>query len=426
MIEPNPQADNALSDIFQAFYQQMQTVIARQLPASPGHGGPEQQMLTPQEMVKKRRETRLRAQRIANLEEAVEERVCVKWYNHMYETPTDKIEIQALHAGIDRLIQGGFSWQDLGLDLNEFPHSHFEGVKTALTQMHQARCPRHKLQCLVQVHESIVTLLTTTQDGSSSADEILPLIIYACIETRPQSVNIINDLHFIHRFRAVDKIDGEAAYCLTNLEAAAAFIAAGHVTDIANSSPLIDLANTQESTALRSAVRHTANQGLRNITNAVDQSFKLIFGRGAGADTKRPKTLDDVRRLVAIRDEEDEDFVRSRPDGILSAFAGRRAPDVRVDGHPAYRGMIESNGNVAVESVRSLGSSLLRGFGRTASSEHTIARNANEAGLRTLPPIPRFIDLPDASSLTLAEVSVLLADYKRLAKALQILQAFEP
>jgi hypothetical protein len=65
----------------------------------------------------------------------------------------------------------------------------------------------------------------STHNSSSSADFILPTLIYTLIISPPtQSFNIISNLFFIQRFRAKKAIDGEAAYCLTNLEAAISFL----------------------------------------------------------------------------------------------------------------------------------------------------------------------------------------------------------
>lgn len=65
----------------------------------------------------------------------------------------------------------------------------------------------------------------STHNSSSSADFILPTLIYTLIISPPtQDFNIISNLFFIQRFRAKKAIDGEAAYCLTNLEAAISFL----------------------------------------------------------------------------------------------------------------------------------------------------------------------------------------------------------
>lgn len=52
----------------------------------------------------------------------------------------------------------------------------------------------------------------------------MPMLIYTLITLPPEHLNVISDLRFIERFRWEPKLVGEAAYCLTNLEAAISFL----------------------------------------------------------------------------------------------------------------------------------------------------------------------------------------------------------
>jgi hypothetical protein len=89
--------------------------------------------------------------------------------------------------------------------------------------MNDQKYPLGKLQHLKAAHKSIVDTLTNFHP-SSSADEIMPMLIYTLITSRPEGIDVISNLYFIQRFRNENKIDGEAAYCLTNLEAAITFL----------------------------------------------------------------------------------------------------------------------------------------------------------------------------------------------------------
>jgi len=65
----------------------------------------------------------------------------------------------------------------------------------------------------------------TSHISSASADFILPTLIYTLIISPPTpDFNVTSNLYFIQRFRSSRAIDGEAAYCLTNLEAAMSFL----------------------------------------------------------------------------------------------------------------------------------------------------------------------------------------------------------
>ncbi|KAK8171167.1 hypothetical protein BKA80DRAFT_298418 [Phyllosticta citrichinensis] len=93
-----------------------------------------------------------------------------------------------------------------------------------IERMNNEEYPLGKLLHLVAAHKSIVEALSQIFPSSSSADEILPTLIYTLITSSPENLCAISNLHFIKRFRAVGKVDGEAAYCLVNLEASITFL----------------------------------------------------------------------------------------------------------------------------------------------------------------------------------------------------------
>ena len=97
-------------------------------------------------------------------------------------------------------------------------------VTGELIRMNEKHYPLGKLQHLVAAHKGIVKILSKLFPSSSSADEILPMLIYSLVTTRCENLNIISNLNFIQRFRASEKLNGETAYCLVNLEAAVSFL----------------------------------------------------------------------------------------------------------------------------------------------------------------------------------------------------------
>ena len=111
-------------------------------------------------------------------------------------------------------------------------------ARDGLLRMNDARHPLGKLQHLAETHKCIVDLLTNLHQSSSSADEILPTLIYTLITTPTEGINVISNLHFTQRFRNNNKIDGEAAYCLTNLEAAISFLETVDLATLRSDEPL--------------------------------------------------------------------------------------------------------------------------------------------------------------------------------------------
>ena len=199
----------------------------------------EQQMLTPQEISQRRKARRLLDRKAIALEEAVERRVCERVYNRIWRhrSTLDEVRDEKLRSRTAALALVGIGLRDLGINL-ETPHkdgqtptaveSNIEDwiskARDGLLRMNEAKYPLGKLQQLTEAHKNIVDLLTALHQSSSSADEILPTLIYTLITTPPEGINVISNLHFIQRFRAASKVNGEAAYCLVNLEAAITFL----------------------------------------------------------------------------------------------------------------------------------------------------------------------------------------------------------
>ena len=234
-----------------------------------------------------------------------------------------------------------------------------------------------------------------------------------------------------------------------------------------------------------------------------------MAGDGVDADGTIfvPRTLDDARRLIEPPKEDDDEEEVSLPsatlstaqredqagnknrstDSLLNAIVGRKqSRDRSVDsvqssgsGKRVAFGVENNNsltkaisptsapaasseplhaGNVAVESMRSLGNTLnplkgfggmnvMRGFGRSPSSGATtptlatagksskevqqapttkkdVANDAQSSPIKALPPVQRYMDVVSADDLKIGEVAELLNDYKRLASALKSMGAF--
>ncbi|MCJ1464160.1 hypothetical protein MMC07_002773 [Pseudocyphellaria aurata] len=212
---------------------------------------PEQQMLTPKEISDRRKARRLLEQKGVALEEAVEKRVCERVYNRIWrhKTTLDEVRDEKLRSRTAALALVGIGLEDLGITFEkkasgteETTDAQVEGwiskARDGLLKMNDARFPLGKLQHLAAAHKSIVDLLTNLHQSSSSADEILPTLIYTLITTPPEGINVISNLHFTQRFRAASKIDGEMAYCLTNLEAAVSFLETVDLASLRSDEPL--------------------------------------------------------------------------------------------------------------------------------------------------------------------------------------------
>ncbi|KAI1312100.1 hypothetical protein F5Y03DRAFT_341357 [Xylaria venustula] len=199
----------------------------------------EQQMLTAEEFADRKRARKALDQKKILLEEAVERRLCEGIYDRIYRhrTTQDEAQDDKLRSKTAALAVVGIGPADLGVDLgessedgpealakkNEEISEWLEQARKDLILMNQKRYPLGKLNCLKAAHKSIVDTLSYFHP-SSSADEIMPMLIYTLITMPPENLNVISDSNFIQRFRWEEKLEGEAAYCLTNLEAAITFL----------------------------------------------------------------------------------------------------------------------------------------------------------------------------------------------------------
>lgn len=203
----------------------------------PDEHNSEHQLLTPEELTERKKARKLLEKKRIALEEAVESRVCQKIYPRIFQhrSTSDEAADQKLRSKTAALSVVGIGLKDLGVDLG-FPsepekavekerevRERLEGAREEIRAMNDEHTPLEKLTRLKKAHKCIVDTLAEFHP-SSSADEILPLLIYTLITSPAEGSSVISNLYFIQRFRSESKIDGEAAYCLTNLEAAITFL----------------------------------------------------------------------------------------------------------------------------------------------------------------------------------------------------------
>lgn len=209
----------------------------RRTDSSPSNSGGE--MLTATEVADRRKARRLLEIKRLALEEAVEKAVCEKVYDRIYKhrSTDDDARDAKLRSRAAALALVGIGLKELHVDspTNQEVRQATEDkedeinqslapAREALQGMDQEHHPLGKLQHLTDAHKAIVETLSQLFPSSSSADEILPTLIYTLITSPPEGINVVSNLNFIQRFRTASKVDGEAAYCLVNLEAAISFL----------------------------------------------------------------------------------------------------------------------------------------------------------------------------------------------------------
>lgn len=270
-VHPTPFTADGLSDLFQDFYERaaghisthiatLSSRIGREAPPASskssmksgrqragsgnkngandsGSGG---EMLTASEVADRKKARRLLEVKRLALEEAVERGVCEKVYEKIWKhrSTDDDARDEKLRSRTAALALVGIGLKELHMDpdpakvdvrktAEEKEQEIYESLapaREALQRMDEEHYPLGKLQHLTAAHKGIVETLSTLFPKGSSADEILPTLIYTLITSPPEGINVVSNLNFIQRFRSSNRLDGEAAYCLVNLEAAISFL----------------------------------------------------------------------------------------------------------------------------------------------------------------------------------------------------------
>ncbi|GAC98837.1 hypothetical protein PHSY_006432 [Pseudozyma hubeiensis SY62] len=209
---------------------------------------------------------------------AVESVLCEEVYDRIFcpATSRDRFHDDALASRIAALNVLGLSLRHLGLDV---PSQRSQGddkeaiesnllldgldriVQQCGTELQRlesgfCRSPQAKLEVLVRAHkiavkgvadlpsikmrddddaaetkeEAAPSPASKKTGDSTSADLILPILIYSIVCSNPS--HLASNLLYIQRFRAESLVQGETSYCLVNVQAAVAFLENVDVKDL--------------------------------------------------------------------------------------------------------------------------------------------------------------------------------------------------
>jgi hypothetical protein len=267
-------------------------------------------MLSASEMVdRKKARKSLETKRLA-LEEAVERAVCEKVYARIWRhRSTDDEErdhklrsrtaaLSLVGIGLKELLMTGDALteeerqktKDKEPEIREW----LSNARQDIMKMNDEKYPLGKVQHLTAAHKSIVEALSKIFPATSSADEILPTLIYTLITLPPVYLNVISDLSFIQRFRGSSRMDGETAYCLVNLEAAISFLETVDLSSLRANEPSPEKSDSRPSTP-RTEITPMA-LGLSDAPDLI-QTPATPTTKGATNEPSSPATTKAQRRL---------------------------------------------------------------------------------------------------------------------------------
>lgn len=297
-------------------------------------------MLSADEMIERKRARRALEQKRALMEEAVERRLCEGIYDRIYRhrSTQDEAQDEKLRSKTAALDVVGIGLVDLGVDLG-LPSSALPGAiatrlkevrewlnpaRQQLVNMGQTHYPLGKLNRLKAAHKSIVDTLAHFHP-SSSADEIMPVLIYTLITLPPEQLNVVSDLNFIQRFRWEQKMEGEAAYCLTNLEAAISFLETVDLSTLRADEPQSGPAKIADIETPKTETfppAYFAQQGLTATTPATPSAPEVSAGQASAEEFKpMPAPTAGLIAAVQLRNRRLSDLVNS-PAHALSTASG--------------------------------------------------------------------------------------------------------
>lgn len=255
--------------------------------------------------------------------EAVETVLCEEVYDRIFRpvASRDGYHDDALASRIAALNVLGLSLRHLGLD----DPAHADDLERIVKQCgeelqrldsEQARSPKDKLDVLVRAHKLTVdgvAALPAEAGAGTSADLILPLLIYSIVASNP--ARLASHLLYIQRFRAECLVQGETAYCLVNVQAAVAFLENVDVADLGLDASQIgahlrvgestrgrtSVQGPEEALAMPARIRGRLTQEIGDLAGASNKvitgvmgsslaAFSRMMGAAAG-DAQRPANL---------------------------------------------------------------------------------------------------------------------------------------
>ncbi|KAL8287602.1 hypothetical protein RQP46_003460 [Phenoliferia psychrophenolica] len=245
--------------------------------------------------------------------------------------------------------------------------------------------------------------------SSSSADLILPLLIYLVVQYNPP--RLPSTLAYVQRFRSDALMRGEASYCLTNVLACAEFLNSVDISALGLSSQNI-VGGSSPSVLFSSSITQTSQPisaggklkgRVNNVTQELDQfvdnansaiatvvdsSFRMLFG----AKGLAPKTIEDVKNVL-----DGAGSVASKARGTLlrrstdqgDGFAQREMIDYSGAGATVEEDEQDDTDSRSVRSVRSV-SSFLRDRARDVSGGGGEERPSIGERLASIASLQRF------------------------------------
>ncbi|CAI2170540.1 14049_t:CDS:10 [Funneliformis geosporum] len=272
-----------------------------------------------------------------------------------------------------------------------------------------------------------------------NADAILPLLIFIVVKSNPKK--LISNLRFMRRYRVHNLLCGEAAYCLTNIEAAVLYLVNEDFSAL-GLSPDKALSNTNPDQRVTRRVGQdivdVADSGFKVITGVMDSSVKM-FGRLIGYEntsigTNPSLIAGKTKEIPTMSEKTDVNDNKMNTDiseeGPLKELAEIYTVKNNIRSEETSSIISNQNKNIQLDENKSLTGRLLPfnvlprfNSDRNHIEEENKRSVVNEPINKISPPIQKFLDC-SIEEFRVNDVPELLEDYKRLANAVRDLGFF--
>lgn len=168
-----------------------------------------------------------------NTLEGLEKLITTKLYSSLFSPAisqevrkgTHQDDVERDHIFAQRVaVFGWVGLHELDVDVNDSDPivSRFLGLAgNELGKINNYKAPRDKIICVLNCCKVIFGLLRHV-GSDESADKFVPILIYVLLHSNPEY--LVSNVQYISRFRASDKLNGEAGYYLSSLMGALGFI----------------------------------------------------------------------------------------------------------------------------------------------------------------------------------------------------------
>ncbi|KAG2234131.1 hypothetical protein INT48_000308, partial [Thamnidium elegans] len=342
--------------------------------------------------------------------DVIETYICNQIYDELFTNPDgdEAMQDEALESRIAALNLLDLSLEHLGVLLQPDEIEKMNDiVKLAGSQLQQLNTimgAKEKLNTLVKTHEIIVhaieefakrnqTLDTDaevvqemkhamstveepqrTELSSVNADILLPVLIFTIVKSNP--TNFLSNLRFIQRYRRSEELlSGQASYCLTNMMASVSFLETTNLVGLGLS----------------------ADRVYRIVSDVVDGSYKVFDGIGKFWQ-RNTQELENSKTVTGLVNR-----VRKVSDA---------AQPMIKEGLSELKEMTTTSTTTKPSSIHSDSTTSSLPSFMEGRNNRTIK---NKTPLMVDGPISKFLDMKSVDELTIGDVTVLLADYKRLS-----------